>query len=93
MSTSVNPKLAGIAYGVQAFLNYASFPASGADEVLYLDLSTGDLYYWNGTSYQVTGGAFDEDTILTGPAAYLYNDDVSQLEVLMDAHGNLLVGV
>ncbi len=49
---------------------------------------------FTGTFDLVTSGeVFDVDTILTGPAAYLYNEDVSQLEVLMDAHGNLLVGV
>ena len=36
---------------VENYANLASFPATGAENVLYLDNATGQLYSWNGLSY------------------------------------------
>jgi hypothetical protein len=35
----------------QFFDTFAEFPATGNTEVLYTDLSTGNIYIWNGTEY------------------------------------------
>lgn len=45
---------------ISAFDNYeqyptkADFPSPGNEHVLYLDLSDGNLYYWNGSDYSAT---------------------------------------
>lgn len=41
---------------VRSFATFAAFPAQGVLNVLYLDSSTGDLYYWNGSAYASAGG-------------------------------------
>ena len=37
---------------VATYPDYASFPATGQESVIYIDESTGVAYFWNGTSYQ-----------------------------------------
>jgi hypothetical protein len=38
---------------VASYPNYASFPATGQHSVIYIDESTSQAYFWNGTSYQL----------------------------------------
>ena len=38
---------------VASYPNFASFPATGQQSVIYIDESTNQAYYWDGTSYQL----------------------------------------
>jgi len=38
---------------VAVYPNYASFPATGQEAVIYIDEGTNQAYFWNGTSYQL----------------------------------------
>lgn len=40
------------------------FPQTGNDHVLYLDLSDGNLYYWNGTIYELADAALFNNYLL-----------------------------
>lgn len=38
---------------VASYANYASFPATGQESVIYIDEADNSAYYWDGTSYQL----------------------------------------
>ena len=38
---------------VAVYPNYASFPATGQEAVIYIDEATNQAYFWDGTSYQL----------------------------------------
>lgn len=42
---------------VRVYDTFAGFPAEGNSGNIYLDESTGDLYYWDGDSYESAGGS------------------------------------
>ena len=42
---------------VRTYDTFAGFPAEGIVDNIYLDKSTGDLYYWDGDSYENAGGS------------------------------------
>ena len=53
---------------VENYANLASFPATGQDNIIYIDTATNTAYYWNGVDYQSisgggggTGGTFAVD--------------------------------
>lgn len=51
----------------EQYPTFADFPTTGSDNVLYLDLSNGDLYYWDGTNYQIAdAGLFGQYLPLSG---------------------------
>ena len=42
---------------VENYANLASFPATGQDNIIYIDTATNTAYYWNGVDYQsISGG-------------------------------------
>jgi len=43
--------------------SFANFPAIGIEEVLYVDLSTGDIYIWDGIAY-VTADSSSDDMLI-----------------------------
>ena len=43
--------------------SFANFPAIGIEEVLYVDLSTGDIYIWDGIAY-VTADSSSDDMLV-----------------------------
>jgi hypothetical protein len=62
---------------VQSYIDNTYFPPTGNYNTVYLDLSTGDAYAWNGTTYfALSGGNVYEPTVgdfpLTGDADTLY---------------------
>jgi len=48
---------------VENYANLASFPATGEENVLYLDNATNQLYFWNGSSYAASSASADYSTI------------------------------
>tara|TARA_Y100000817_G_scaffold312174_1_gene305597 strand:- start:1740 stop:2150 length:411 start_codon:yes stop_codon:yes gene_type:complete len=47
-----------ISNNVENYANLASFPATGEDNIIYIDTATNTAYYWNGVDYQsISGGA------------------------------------
>ena len=46
-----------ISNNVENYANLASFPATGQDNIIYIDTATNTAYYWNGVDYQsISGG-------------------------------------
>jgi len=39
------------AYEILYFNTYSEFPVAGTADIVYVNRNTGDMYYWNGTSY------------------------------------------
>lgn len=59
------PMVGGPAY--TAYPDFSNFPQPGESGILYLDASTGDLYYWDGTDYVITdAGLFSNYLPLSG---------------------------
>ena len=44
--------------GTEGHVNYAAFPATGEENVIYIDISTGRAYYWNGSYTPLSSGGF-----------------------------------
>lgn len=42
---------------ILSFDSFGEFPSTGIEGRLYLDLATGDLYFWDGDSYESAGGS------------------------------------
>lgn len=38
---------------VEFYNNYSGFPATGTEDIIYVDNSTGKSYMWNGTDYEI----------------------------------------
>ena len=71
------------------FENFASFPTQGTANNFYYDSATGDMYYWNGTSYVAWGGEFEEttttiETITDGFSYTNENGDVVEITQKLD---------
>lgn len=43
--------------GFEQYDTFTDFPSEGSTNTIYLDVSTGTIYYWNGTEYVVLGGS------------------------------------
>lgn len=60
--------------------SFAVFPESGSSGFFYLDLSSGEIYYWDGTSYNLTAGGgggsgpTDTDGLPEGATNLYYTD-------------------
>lgn len=50
---------------VATYPNFASFPVTGQESVIYIDESTGVAYFWNGTTYQELISASTADKMVT----------------------------
>lgn len=53
---------------VASYPNFASFPATGQQSVIYIDEAMNQAYYWDGSSYQLLTSTVD----ITNPASSLY---------------------
>jgi hypothetical protein len=70
---------------VASYPNYASFPATGQHSVIYIDESTSQAYFWDGTSYQLL--------VSTGitPSALTKTDDTNVTLTLGGTPGSALL--
>lgn len=50
---------------VATYPDFASFPVTGQESVIYIDESTGVAYFWNGTSYQELISLSTSDKMVT----------------------------
>ena len=79
---------------VENYANLASFPATGQENVLYLDNSTSQLYSWNGLSYASASSSGNLDGVISlngtiGPI--VTGSDIDNLFDASLANGNYLL--
>lgn len=60
---------------VQSYPTMAQFPAQGVVGTLYVDESTGNIYVWNGTSYNLLSTGITVMNALTASAQFLVTGD------------------
>lgn len=78
--------------GVVSYNSFAVFPTTGLVNTVYIDLSTDDQYYWDGSAYQpLDGGNVYEPTVddfpLIGSTDTLYVATETGLMYLWDGSG------
>jgi len=66
--------------------SFANFPAIGIEEVLYVDLSTGDIYIWDGIAYSTAPAA---PFVLTNGSGTTANGTAVDLGGLMTVGANI----
>lgn len=75
ITTGPTPTAASSGGGVEQYINLASFPESGNDDILYIAQDTNLSYRWTGSTYQVVGdGAAASLQAVTDVGATTTND-------------------
>ena len=74
-----------VVQNIEQYINFATFPATGESNILYIDEATATAYYWDGAAYVSVsgggGGTIDEletitiQTIITPPTLNSDQDD------------------
>jgi hypothetical protein len=51
---------------VLKYPSFASFPPTGVSGTFYYDEALGDMYFWNGSAYELGGGPANTDSLAEG---------------------------
>lgn len=54
------PFSSGGSGSIEQYINFASFPVTGQVDIIYIDLTTNNSYYWDGTQYKLSNGSVEQ---------------------------------